>query len=99
MQLAEHSGNIPALALAHYMLGEVYRSKGRLPESLAEYSSAQNMQLQLRDPELAWRIHYGRGQSLAALDKTDDAILAYKEAIRTIEETRSGIAEEEYRAG
>lgn len=98
-QLAEHSGNIPAVALSHYVLGEVYRSKGQLPESLAEYSSAQNMQLLLRDPELGWRIHYGRGQSLAALEKVDDAILAYKEAIRIIEDTRSGIAEEEYRAG
>lgn len=98
-QLAEHSGNVPAVALSHYVLGEVRRSQGQLAESLEEYSAAQSMQQQLRDPELGWRTQYGRGQSLAAQQKGDDAIAAYREAIRIIEETRAGIAEEKYRAG
>jgi len=57
------------------------------------------LQKQLRDPELGWRILYGRGQTLEALGKRDDAIGAYKEAIQIIEDTRSQIAEERYRAG
>jgi CHAT domain-containing protein/Tfp pilus assembly protein PilF/predicted negative regulator of RcsB-dependent stress response len=98
-QRAEHSGNRPTMALAQYVLGEVRRSQGQLSAALEQYSSAQAIQEQLRDPELGWRILYGRGQALSAQDKTDDAIAAYKEAIRIIEDTRSEIVEERYRAG
>jgi CHAT domain-containing protein/Tfp pilus assembly protein PilF len=98
-QRAERGGNRPAIALAQYVLGEVRRSQGQLQAALEQYSAAQGIQQQLRDPELGWRIQYGRGQALATQDKTDDAIAAYKEAIRIIEDTRSGIAEERYRAG
>jgi CHAT domain-containing protein/Tfp pilus assembly protein PilF len=98
-QRAERSGNRPTMALAQYVLGEVRRSQGQLSAALEQYSSAQAIQEQLRDPELGWRILYGRGQALSAQDKTDDAIAAYKEAIRIIEDTRSGIVEERYRAG
>ena len=98
-QLAEHHGNPPALALSHYVLGEVRRSQNQFHAALEQYSSAQEIQKELRDPELAWRIQYGRGQALAALDRADDAIAAYKAAINIIEDTRSAIAEERYRAG
>lgn len=98
-QLAERSGNWPALALSHYVLGEVQRMQGQFQGALEQYSSAKVMQEQLRDPELGWRIEYGRGQTFAAQDKAEDAIAAYKEAIEIIEDTRSGIAEDRYRAG
>jgi CHAT domain-containing protein/Tfp pilus assembly protein PilF len=98
-QLAERGGNRAAMALAQYVLGEVRRSQGQLQAALEEYSSAQTIQEQVRDPELGWRIHYGRGQALVAEDKTEDAIAAYKQAIGIIEDTRSEIAEERYRAG
>jgi CHAT domain-containing protein/Tfp pilus assembly protein PilF len=98
-QLAEGSGNRPAVALARYVIGEVRRAQGQLSAALEQYSSAQAIQEQLRDPELGWRILYGRGQALSAQDRTDDAIAAYKGAIRIVEETRSGITEERYRAG
>ena len=98
-QIAQRSGNLPVMALSHYVLGELRRSQAQLPQALEAYSAAQDLQKQLRDPELGWRIYCGQGQALAAQEKTDDAIAAYKEAIRIIEETRSGIAEERYRAG
>jgi CHAT domain-containing protein/Tfp pilus assembly protein PilF/predicted negative regulator of RcsB-dependent stress response len=98
-QLAERSGNRPAMALSHYVLGELRRSQGQLRTALEQYLSAKALQEQLRDPELGWRIQYGQGQVLAAEGKAEDAIAAYKEAIRIIEDTRSGIAEERYRAG
>ncbi len=98
-EVAERSGNRPTVALSRYVLGEVRRSQGQLQQAIEEYSTAQTMQEQLRDPELGWRIQYGRGQTLAAQDKTDESIAAYKEAIRIIEETRSAIAEERYQAG
>ena len=97
--LAERTGNQPATALAHYVLGEVRRLQQQLPAALEEYSSAQAIQEQIRDPELGWRILYARGQVLATQDETDEAIAAYKQAIHIIEDTRSGIAEERFRAG
>src|SRR5579864_4737283 len=98
-QVAERSGNVPAVALSRYVFGEVRRSQEQLQQAIEEYAAARALQEQLRDPELGWRIYYGKGQVLAAQEKTDDAIASYKEAIRIIEETRSGIAEERYRAG
>jgi CHAT domain-containing protein/Tfp pilus assembly protein PilF len=98
-KVAENAGNKPGMALSRYVLAEVRRSQGHFPEALEEYAAALAMQEQLRDPELGWRILYGRGQAMAAEDKTDEAIAAYKDAIRIIEETRSAITEERYRAG
>lgn len=97
--LAQRGGNRPAVALSQFVLAEVRRSKGQLQAALDEYSSAQALEKDLRDPELGWRILYGRGQALAAEAKTEEAIAAYKDAIQMIEDTRSEIAEERYRAG
>ncbi len=98
-EIAERSGNLPAVALSHYVFGELRRSQGQLQQAIEAYSAAEALQKQLRDPELGWRICYGQGQVLAAQEKPDEAIASYKEAIRVIEDTRSGIAEERYRAG
>jgi CHAT domain-containing protein/Tfp pilus assembly protein PilF len=98
-QLTERNGDLPGLALAHYALAEVRRSQEQYQRAFEQYSAAQNLQEQLRDPELGWRILYGRGQALVAQEKNDDAVAEYKEAIRTIEATRSAIVEERYRAG
>ena len=98
-QIAEQSGALPAMSLSRYVLGEVRRSRKELQQALDQYSAAEALQKQLRDPELGWRILYGRGQTLEALGKRDDAIGAYKEAIQIIEDTRSQISEERYRAG
>jgi CHAT domain-containing protein/Tfp pilus assembly protein PilF len=98
-QIIEGSGNRPDMALSSYVLGEVRRSQGQFQEAFDQYAAAQNLQEQLRDPELGWRILYGRGQTLESQAKSDDAINAYKEAIGIIEDTRSGIAEDRYKAG
>ena len=98
-QIAERDGNRPAMALSHYVLGDVQRSQGQIEAALEHYSAANTLQEQLRDPELGWRILYGRGQALASQERTSDAISAYKQAVQIIEETRSGMVEERYRAG
>lgn len=98
-EIAESSGNLPAAALSHYVFGELRRSQGQLQQAIEAYSAAESLQKQLRDPELEWRIRFGQGQVLAAQEKPEEAIASYKEAIRVIEDIRSGIAEERYRAG
>lgn len=98
-KVAENSSNLPALAFSHYVMAEAESGRGQLSESLDEYSSALKLQSQLRDPELGWRAQFGRGRTLVAQERAGEAIDAYKEAIRMIEETRSGIAEQHYQAG
>ena len=97
--IAEQSGNLPVMSLSRYVLGEVRRSRAEHQQALDQYSAAEALQKQMRDPELGWRILYGRGQTLEALGKNDDAIGAYEEAVHIIEDTRSQISEERYRAG
>src|SRR6185437_129208 len=82
-----------------YVLGEVQRSRAEFDKAIEQYSNAENLQKQIRDPELGWRVLYGRGQSLEAQGKFVDAISAYQNAINIIEETRSQSSEERYRAG
>ena len=98
-QLTARNGDQSTLALAYYTLAEVWRTQGQHQSAFEKYSAAQALQEQLRDPELGWRIQYGRGQALAAQDNNDDAVAAYKAAIQIIEATRSAIFEERYRAG
>lgn len=98
-QIAEQSGNRPAMAWSRYALAEAYRYRGEAEPALEQYSAARALQAQLRDPELGWRILYGRGQALEVTGRADDALGAYKEAVGIIEATRAEISEERYRAG
>jgi len=98
-QLAEQSGNRPAIARARFHLAEAQRARGEFSRALDEYLTAETFQYKLPDPELEWRIQYGRAKTLESLSRDDDAIAAYKESVRTIETTRADISEERFRAG
>jgi CHAT domain-containing protein/Tfp pilus assembly protein PilF len=98
-QTAERLGNTPIIAESRYLLAEAQRHRAQLDLAIEEYSTAEKLQKELRDPELGWRILYGRGQALEAQEKNGDAIAAYKDAIHIVEDTRAQIAEERYRAG
>src|SRR5207248_11449731 len=74
-------------------------SRSKFEQAIEEYSTAEKLQKQIRDPELGWRLLYGRGQTLEAQGQALAAIGAYKDAINLIEDTRSQISEERYRAG
>jgi len=93
-RLAEQSGNRRAAAQARFHLAEVQRARGEFPQALDEYLTAETLQNKLPDPELGWRIHYGRGKTLESMSRNDDAIAAYKESVRIIEVTRADISEE-----
>ena len=98
-EIADRLANRPAMAQSRYVLGEVQRCRADFDKALEQYATAENLQKQIRDPELGWRVLYGRGQTFEAQGKALDAIRAYKGAIGVIEETRSQISEERYRAG
>lgn len=98
-RIAKESGDRPAIALSSYLLGEVHRSRREFQLALDQYASAENLQTQLHDPELGWQILFERGRTLEALSRNEEALTAYEESIRLIEQTRSGISEERFRAG
>jgi len=96
---AESNGNKPAVALTRYLEGEVDRARGDFAQALEKYESAAKLQGELRDPELGWRILFGRGEAQQGLKKDDEALASYQKAIEFIDETRAAIAEERFRAG
>lgn len=98
-KIADASGNKPAMAVAAFVQAEIIRAQGDSEQALLQYSAAENLQRELRDPELDWRILFGRGQALETLNKNQEAVAAYQTSIEVIERTRSAIAEERFRAG
>src|SRR5262249_35511572 len=87
------------MAQAAFGLAEARRARGEYAQAMDEYSAAETLQNKLPDPELAWRIQYGRGKGLESISRNDDAIAAYKQSVRIIETTRADISEERFRAG
>ena len=86
-------------AQARFTYGEISRAQGNPREALEHYGAGQQVLEALGDPELGWRIAYGQGQALETLGRDQDAVGAYRRAADIIEEVRSQLAEERYRAG
>jgi CHAT domain-containing protein/Tfp pilus assembly protein PilF len=98
-QRAKESGNLSGLAHSNYVIAEARRSQKEFQKALDAYAAAEALQKQIRDPELGWKLLYGRGQSFQETGNTDSAIAAYESAVQIIESTRAEISEERYRAG
>jgi len=89
----------PLEVQAIYAQGEIARVGGRDEEALGYYSAGEKIVLETGDPELLWRLNFGRGQSLEALKRNQEALAAYENAVKTIERVRIGLREERFRAG
>jgi CHAT domain-containing protein/uncharacterized protein HemY len=98
-QLAKASAAPPAEARALCSLAEVQRGQQHFQQALQQYSAGQEIEKTVHDPDLDWRLAYGRGQTLEKLDRNEEAVAAYKEAVGIIEGVRSQLAEERFRAG
>ena len=98
VKAAQAIGARPLEAEALAARAAVAREKRLFDESLRDAVAAANISRTLRDPELAWRIAYSQGQTLEALRRSDDAVASYKQAIGNIEDIRSQLREERYRA-
>ena len=84
---------------ALYAQAEIARVGNHHEEALRYFSSAEKLERETADPELIWRLAYGRGQSFEALQRNKEALAAYHSAVRTIETVRSELREERFRAG
>lgn len=84
---------------ALYAQGEVERARSHHEEALRYFSPGEEISRETADPEIIWRLAYGRGQSLEALQRDEEALAAYQIAVKTIESVRSELREERFRAG
>jgi CHAT domain-containing protein len=80
-------------------LGEVARARGLFEEALQHYAAGETIAAEVGDPELGWRLAFGRGQALASLERHEEAVGAYQRAVKIIEGVRSELREERFRAG
>ncbi len=99
LEEARQGGARPSEARALHALGEVARESGQLPEALGHLAKGDEIARELGDPELLWRLAFGRGRALEALERTEEAVAAYRDAIATIEGVRSQLREDRFRAG
>ena len=86
-----------AEAQAHYTLGEIERARGRSAEALDSFSAG--IAKAEDDPEIGWRLAYGQGQTLEAVNRKPEAVDAYRRAVVIIESVRSQLRQERFRAG
>lgn len=99
VEIARSTQARPLEVQALYAEGEIARAGNRDEEALGFYSAGENIVRETGDPELLWRLNFGRGQSLEALKRDQEALAAYQNAVKTIELVRSGLREERFRAG
>ena len=89
----------PLEAAALYAQGEVARASMQSEAALKHYADCETIVRGTSDPELGWRVAFGRGRALEVVGRSGDALSAYKEAVWIIELVRSELREERFRAG
>jgi CHAT domain-containing protein/Tfp pilus assembly protein PilF len=86
-------------AEALYTLGDIELEQGKAPAALARFDEAPGLLAGLGEPDIAWRLAHRRGRALEALTRREQAVEAYKEAVRLIETVRGRLHDERFRAG
>ena len=86
-------------AEALFAQGDIARVSGQRETALKHFAAAKEIAAAAGNPELHWRSDFGRGQALEALNQNKDALAAYEEAVKSIEQVRSELSEERFRAG
>jgi len=86
-------------AEALYLQSDLSRLFGRGEDALKQVDAGEQIANQLANPELSWRLAFTRGQTLELLQRNDEALAAYQIAVKTIEQVRSELREDRFRAG
>jgi CHAT domain-containing protein len=98
LQTARDIGARPLEAQALYARAEVARAQGQPAEALTNYVTGEKTLHAAMSPELAWRLAFGRGQALETLGRDEDALAAFRQSVMVIENIRSQLREERFRA-
>ena len=88
----------PIEAEALFARAEVARTRRQNDDALRDDAAAAEIAKALADPELEWRVAYGQGQALEALGRNDEAAASYRRAVALIEDVRSQLRDERFRA-
>ena len=99
LAVAKSTQGKPLEAEALYALAETQRANDRATDALNTFSEGSSIVQQTANPELGWRLDFGRGQTLESLNRNDEALAALQNAVKTIETVRNQLREERYRAG
>ena len=91
-------GARPLEAEALLGLAEVARTRRRHDDALGDCVAAAEIAEALADPDLGWRVAFARGQTLDALGRGDEAATSYRRAVALIEDLRSQLRDERFRA-
>lgn len=86
-------------AEAAYAQADIARAGGQPDAALKHFALGQEIAAATGSPELLWRFDFGQGQALEDLKRNDEALVAYQDAVKTIEQVRSELSEERFRAG
>ncbi len=91
-------GARPVEAEALFARAEVARTRRQNDEALRDGAAAAEIATALADPELGWRVAYGSGQAFEALGRNDEAAASYRRAVALVEDVRSQLRDERFRA-
>ncbi len=86
-------------ARALRVLGDLDRSGGALELALDHYAAGEAIAAAAGEPDLLWRLEYGKGLALAAGGRKSEAVAALRQAVELIEGVRARLREERFRAG
>lgn len=97
--IARAQSAAPAEAEALLLLADLLRKLGQLQPALDRLQEAENVAGAVGNPDLNWRVAYGRGRALEELKRADEAIAAYRKAVEIIEGVHAELREDRYRSG
>ncbi len=99
LEIARAHSTAPAEAEALLLLGDLLRRLGQLQPALDRLQEAEKVAGAVGNPDLNWRVAYGRGRALEELKRADEAIAAYRNAVEIIEGVHAELREERFRSG
>lgn len=85
-------------AEAHFALAETARDARQPDSAIKGYAAATELLHPLGEPELAWRVAFGRGRAFESLGQAEEALAAYQAATVTIESVRGQLSDERFRS-
>lgn len=99
LSIAQNIEARPEIASALYALAELERLNGKPDAAQTAFRKAENATQGLLDPDLLWRIHYGKALVLDELEDQQGAIDELFKAVKLIEGVRNRLEEQRFRAG
>ncbi len=86
-------------AEALFALGDLQRRRGQLTDALRSFQLSAEALAATGDPDLLWRIHFGRARVQEARGEARAAVESLLAAVKLIEGVRSRLQEPRFRAG